>query len=363
MRRKQGGERVSELGGVSPCRERKRGVAPRMRDVRLGVVIIDAHTDMVLELLVGEGEEPSLELILRQGQDRLLERYWLPRLEAGGVGIQICPLYGACAPGDGARGRALAQEAELRRAVEENAERLCLVRTVADLADPRLRLVLSMEGVEPLEGDPGAFEEWYERGVRSASLTWNHPNEFAGGIETPVHGLTRRGRALVRRFGELGVVLDLAHASEQTWRDVLEEGLPFSVTHGACRAVHDHPRNLADWQLDALAERGGVLGMMAIAFVVDPEAPTLARWLDHFDHAVAVMGIAHVGLGADFIDQLAHAETVALAKASLGLEGFTAPDDFPALVVALRRRGYDAERLEAILSANWLRVLRAALPA
>ena len=180
-----------------------------MRDVRLGVVIIDAHTDMVLELLVGEGEEPSLELILRQGRDRLLERYWLPRLEAGGVGIQICPLYGACAPGDGARGRALAQEAELRRAVEENAERLCLVRTVADLADPRLRLVLSMEGVEPLEGDPGAFEDWYERGVRSASLTWNHPNEFAGGIETPMHGLTRRGRALVRRSA--------SSASSSTW--------------------------------------------------------------------------------------------------------------------------------------------------
>jgi hypothetical protein len=63
-----------------------------MRGVRLGVVIIDAHTDVVLELLVGEGGEPSLELILRQGEDRLLERYWLPRLEAGGVGIQICPL-------------------------------------------------------------------------------------------------------------------------------------------------------------------------------------------------------------------------------------------------------------------------------
>ena len=103
--------------------------------------------------------------------------------------------------------------------------------------------------------------------------------------------------------------------------------------------------------------------MMAIPFTVHPEAPTFSRGLGHFDHAVAVMGIAHVGLGADFIDQLAHAETVALAKASLGLEGFTAPDDFPALVVALRRRGYDAERLEAILSANWLRILRAALPA
>jgi membrane dipeptidase len=232
-----------------------------------------------------------------------------------------------------------------------------------------------MEGVEPLEGDPGAFEDWYDRGVRSASLTWNQANEFAGGIDTPTQGLTKRGRTLVRRFGELGVVLDLAHASEQTWRDVVDEELPFSVTDAGCRAVHEHPRNLADWQLGALAARGGVLGLMALAFVVDPQAPTLSRWLDHFDHAVAVMGIQHVGLGADLIDQVTQRgqvpaadgvptiETVALRKAQLALQGFAAPDDYPALVAALRRRGYDGERLEAILNRNWLRVLRAALPA
>jgi hypothetical protein len=88
------------------------------------LAIVDAHTDVLLELLVGEGAKPSLELILRRGRDRLLERYWLPRLEAGGVGIQICPLCGACAPGTRARERALAQEAELMRAAEETAERI-----------------------------------------------------------------------------------------------------------------------------------------------------------------------------------------------------------------------------------------------
>jgi membrane dipeptidase len=325
-------------------------------------VIVDAHNDLLLELVLRRDEKP-LELVLRRGEDRLFERYWLPKLEAGGVGIQVCPLYAADTPREESRGRAVAQEAEFRRAVEENAERVCQVHTRAELDDPRLRLVLSMEGVEPLEGDPSAFEEWYERGVRTASLTWNHANEFAGGIDTPTQGLTDRGRTLVRRFRELGVVLDLAHASEQTWHDVLEEGLPFSVTHAGCRAVHDHPRNLADWQLEALGACRGVLGMMALAFVVDPEAPTLSRWLDHVDHAVAVMGVEHVGLGADFIDQVADAEQGQVgAKARLGLEGFTGPDDYPALVEALKGRGYDGERLEAILSGNWLRVLGESLP-
>lgn len=347
--------------------------APALADC--SAVIVDAHNDLLLESVLRRDEKRPLDLVLRRGEERLFERYWLPRLEAGGVGVQVCPLYAATWPREEACSRALAQEAEFRRAVEENARRVCQVRGRAELDDPRLRLVLSMEGVEPLEGDPGAFDDWYGRGVRAASLTWNHANEFAGGVDTPAQGLTDRGRTLVRRFRELGVVLDLAHASERTWRDVLEEEVPFSVTHAGCRAVRNHPRNLADWQLEALATHGGVLGMMAIAFFVDPEAPTLPRWLDHFDHAVAVMGVEHVGLGADFVDQVAgaeqghsldelppaRAEGVAAGKAGFGLEGFTGPDDYPALVDALKGRGYAGERLEAILNGNWLRILRESL--
>jgi membrane dipeptidase len=330
-------------------------------------VIVDAHNDLLLELIFQRNGRP--DLVLRRGPERLFEQYWLPKLEAGGVGVQVCPLYGATAPPGQARAWAVAQEEELRLAVEENADRVCLVTTRASLDDPRLRLVLSMEGVEALEGDPGAFDGWHERGVRMVGLTWNNANEFAGGIDTPEKGLSADGTALVRRFDELGVVLDLAHASEQTWRDVLDEGVPFSVSHACCRGVHDVPRNLADWQLEAIAERRGALGLMGLGFVVDPEAPTLSRWVDHVDHAVAVMGIEHVGLGADFIDQvvsisdLLDPHTTPDLKSAQALEGFKAPDDYPMLVTALRDRGYDGDRLEAILSGNWLRIMRETLPA
>jgi membrane dipeptidase len=329
-------------------------------------VIVDAHNDLLLELVVQRSG--GLELVLPEGDEGLFERYWLPKLEAGGVGVQVCPLYAATAPPGEARAWALAQEAELRRAIEDNAERVCQVRTRAGLDDARLLLVLSMEGIEALEGDPDAFGEWFERGVRMVGLTWNHANEFAGGIDTPEQGLTTAGRELVRRFEELGVVLDLAHASEQTWRDVLDEELPFSVSHACCRALRDHPRNLADWQLEALAQRGGVLGVMGLRFVVDPEEPTLSRWVKHVDHAVGVMGVEHVGLGADFVDQvvtvsdLFDADATAELKTAAGLEDFVAPDDYPSLVTALRERGYESARLEAITGGNWLRILRETLP-
>jgi membrane dipeptidase len=330
-------------------------------------VIVDAHNDLLLELVLSRDPDHFGDLHLREGHERLFERYWLTRLEAGGVGIQICPVYAADRPLADPRGRALAQVEELRHAVEANADRVCQVRTRDELDDPRLRLVLSMEGVEALEGEPDAFEEWFELGVRSAGLTWNHPNEFAGGIATREQGLTEKGRKLVRRFAELGVVLDLAHASEQTWRDVLEEEVPFSVTHAGCRAVFDHPRNLAIWQLEALAERGGVLGILALRVFIDPEAPTLSRWADHLEHAVAVMGVEHVGLGADFVDQVVPISSsldpdTSADKRGLGLEGFTAPDEYPALVDTLQERGYTGEPLQAILNGNWLRILRQTLP-
>jgi membrane dipeptidase len=323
-------------------------------------MIVDAHNDLVLEL------------VLRRGEENPFGRYWLPRLEAGGVALQVCPLYAL--EGEERRATALAQADALDRAIAET--EVFPVRTQADLGRDGIGLMLSLEGVEGLEGDPAAFDEWWERGVRMVGLTWNHPNEFAGGISSPDRGLTPAGRELVGRLAELGAILDLAHASEPTWDDALAEfDGAVVVSHAGCRAVRDHPRNLSDEQLETLAERDGVLGMMALALVVDPEQPTLERLLDHFDHAVHVMGIEHVGLGADFIDQVAQAELEAgktfegmMADAQeagsgrFALEGFTGPEHYPVLVGALRVRGYDGERLDAILRGNFLRIFENALP-
>jgi membrane dipeptidase len=324
-------------------------------------VIVDAHNDLVLELVIRRNEEDPFG------------RYWLPKLEAGGVSLQVCPLYAL--EGDERRATALTQADAFDRALAENGRAVHHVRSRVDLDRDGIGLVLSLEGVEALEGDPAAIDEWWEHGVRMVGLTWNHPNEFAGGISSPEQGLTTAGRKLVRRLADLGAILDLAHASEPTWNDALAEfDGAVVVSHAGCRAIRDHPRNLADGQLETLAERGGVLGMMALALVVDPDRATVERYVDHVDHAVSVMGIGHVGLGADFIDQVAQAELAAgksfegmMADAQeagagqFALEGFTGPEHYPVLVDALRARGYDGDRLDAILRENFLRVLRSAL--
>ena len=251
------------------------------------------------------------------------------------------------------------------------------MRSREDLAaaDGRIGLLLSLEGVEALGDDPSAFEHFWDAGVRMVGLTHNVPNAFAGGLDTPDQGLTDRGRALVDDLAARGVVIDLAHASERTFYEILEHAPEATVivSHACCRAVHDVPRNLSDEQLTALAERDGLLGMMALALTVGDDA-SIERLIDHLDHAVAVMGDEHVGLGTDVIDQVTEAElahgnellpiVVEAREAGggrLGLRDFTGPEHFPALVAALRARGYDGERLEGIRSGNLSRILARAL--
>jgi membrane dipeptidase len=329
-------------------------------------VIADAHNDLLIEL------------VHRRGEERPFEQYWLPKLAAGDVGVQVCPLYAELERGpERALATVLEQTTAFRRAVAECPDRVAPVRTRRDLdaLDGRIGLMLSVEGCEPLGTSPHLVEVLWELGVRMVALTWNRRNVFADGAAEPAHGgLSGLGRELVDLLSQLGAIIDLAHASDRTFWDVLEQApdAPVVVSHACCRSLVPTPRNVPDDQLRALAERGGVFCVMALPLVVDPARPTIERLVDHVDHAVEVMGIEHVGLGGDFIRQVALAVGLDDLTATLlpsgqtmvdPVEGLAGPEDYPALVEALRRRGYDGGELEAILSGNLLRLLREALPA
>lgn len=330
--------------------------------------IADAHNDLLMEL------------VLRRNEDNPFGRHWLPPLRAGGVRLQVVPVYSdPVAPRAEALRRAIGQIAAYQRALAQNranAVRVARARHVAALADDdRVGLLLSVEGAEPWEADDDLADEFWDLGVRMAGLTWNYRNAFADGVAEPsTGGLSGRGVRLVERLVARGVILDLAHASEQTFRDVLDVSgdAPVLVSHAACRACCDTPRNLHDTQLEALAERGGVLGIMVLPFVIDTENPTLDRVVDHIDHAVAVMGIEHVALGGDFFRQIARAGAPSpvggdgVIPADMSdedaVEGLAGPEDYPNLVATLRRRGYEGDRLAAILGGNLSGFLERSLP-
>jgi membrane dipeptidase len=333
-------------------------------------VIADAHTDLLLELDYREH---------RLGETDVFARTWLPLLEAGGVALQVCPVFVELEKQpEGALRAALAQATSFHTAVRENQSRVVGVRTASDLeaalAAGRLGLVLSLEGVEQFGYEVWPADAFWELGVRMASLTWNRRNPYADGVAEGGGGLSLLGGRLVDRLVELGVILDLAHASPATFADVLARSgdAPVLVSHAACRSVNDHPRNLTDEQLEALAERDGLFGIMLHPIAIDANDKSIGRVLDHVEHAISVMGSEHVCLGGDFVRHLSQvvpwsppaADGLAPPglEAGSAIEGVAGPEEYPALVAALHERGLSGAVVDAITHRNLLGLLRRALP-
>jgi membrane dipeptidase len=335
-------------------------------------VIADAHVDLLLELSYRE------HLL---GEEEVFAHTWLPVLEAGGVGLQVCPVYvDVAVQPEGALREALRQVASFHRALDENPARVAQIRTASDLdaveSGERIGLMLSLEGVEEFGVELWPADVFHELGVRMAGLTWNRRNAFADGAAEEQGGLSRLGRELVRRLVGLGVVLDVAHASRGTLTDVLREadGAPVLCSHGGCRGVHDTPRNLDDDQLRALAAAGGVFGLMLHPIAIDPVERTLDRAVDHLAHAAEVMGgVDRVCLGGDFTRRLWEVippppiPRDGLMPPGLrpgqGRDGLAGSDDYPNLVAALQRRGWSEHEVSAVTHRTLLDFLRRSLPA
>ena len=330
-------------------------------------MIADAHVDILLELAHREH---------RLGETDVFARTWLPLLEAGGVGLQVCPVFVDLEyQPEGSLREALRQVTALQHALAESPDRLVAVRTRADLdaveRGERIGLLLALEGVEPFGYEVATADLFWELGLRMAGLTWNRRNPFADGAADE-GGLSGLGRRLLARFAELGVILDLAHASPRVFDECLEtyEGR-LLVTHAGCRAVNETPRNLSDGQLRALADRDGLFGLMLHPLTIDPVSPTISRVVDHLDHAASVIGPERVCLGGDWIKRLhelmpAPAPPDGLMPPGLAegttIAGLVGPGGLPRARRGVARARLGRRALDGLLSANLLRFLRDALP-
>jgi membrane dipeptidase len=232
-----------------------------------------------------------------------------------------------------------------------------IARSVEDIVPGRVNAIVHLEGADPLEPDLSDLPWWYEQGVRSIGITWSRPNAFGEGVpfrfpSSPDTGpgLTAAGQTLVHACNLFGVMLDVSHLNEAGFRDVAElTQAPIVATHSNVHALCPSSRNLLDWQLDAIGESDGVVGInFATMFLrsdggMDTDAP-IAEIVRHIDHVASRIGVEHVAFGSDF-------------------EGAEMPDELggaaglPRLVEALRAAGHDDESLDLITHGNWLRVL------
>lgn len=237
--------------------------------------------------------------------------FWLPQLRDGGVVLQVLPVFTEEQyVGEGALRRCLLvlEEAWRIAAIHRDDVAICLTGDdiEAAIASGRIALVLALEGSEPVGHSPELLRSMFRVGVRMVSLTWNRRSMMADGVgEQDAHGvLTRLGTVAIAEMEALGIVVDVSHLSEAGFWHLDEVATrPYIASHSSCRALQDHPRNLTDQQIRAVARSGGFVAMNAFGpFLADtPEVLDYAR---HARHARDLVGAQHVGLGLDFMADL-----------------------------------------------------------
>jgi membrane dipeptidase len=300
---------------------------------------------------------------------------WTEELRTGGVDVQVLPIFieEQFIP-EGALRRTLQLVDALHVEVEQNSEDLAICLTAEDadvaVASNKIALVLSLEGTEGVGGDLGVLRLLYKLGLRMVAFTWNRRTMFADGLaeDTSVSRLTPAGVEAIRLMEELGIILDVTHLSDSGVDHALEIATrPLVASHSNCRAVYDHPRNLTDEQLRAIAATGGVIGINVHPVLVHEDDFTIERVVDHIEHMVEVAGEDHVGLGPDFArDYFDKVNPQGVLSQSLAdtdklfavVKDLAYVRDLPNLTQGMIDRGLTEGLIKKILGENFMRVFR-----
>lgn len=263
--------------------------------------------------------------------------------------------------------------------------------------EDRIAILIGIEGGHMIDSSLEVLRQLYRLGARYMGLTHSGNTPWVGAAEYDdgPEGLTDFGREVVREMNRIGMMVDLSHASDQAFFDAVDtSSAPILNTHAACRSVSNHPRNLTDDMLKALAQNGGVLGVAYYGGMLDDDFRSrlselstinrrkgvvrrefaedkrrmseelwklekagveligqvpLGRLIDHIEHAATIAGIDHVGVGCDY-------DSVGL-RVPEGLEHI---GKTPNLVAALQARGFSNEAVGKVMGGNVLRVMRQA---
>ena len=351
--------------------------------------VFDSHVDT-----------PSQLLRLRDlGIDNRYGHVDFPKLKRGGVGGAFFALYTPpeTAP-DAATRYALEMISAVYDAVDANPDLAALAFSPEEAAENTknglFSVFIGMENGAPIQQSLSLLRTFYRLGVNYVTLTHNGDNAIADSAAEGKrwHGLSPFGKEVVAEMNELGMMIDLSHASDETFWDCIRlSTAPVVATHSCCRALCGHRRNLTDEMLRALGEADGYVGInfcpsflsdrfasdpadaalmdeadrTEAAFIADPADPERVRaweqmqdrmetiWrpgvkevVDHIDHAVELAGIDHVGIGSDY-------DGILVAPA--GLENVS---KIGLVFDEMLRRGYDDEQVEKVAGKNLLEVMK-----
>ena len=319
------------------------------------IIIVDGHSDIPRDIYLKESE----------GKKNVFFNDHYPELKKGRVNIVFANIFTKGTKEDSLIQGLLEVEKILK--ITEECEDIVLIKNKEDLdhvlKTKKFGMVLSIEGLEPLYDNLELLDMYYRFGVRAGMLTWNKKNSFAHGTDEKTGGLTELGKDAVKKMNELGILVDVSHLNEEGFWEVIKiNKRPTIASHSNARALFNHPRNLTDDQIKAIADSGGVIGAVSYFSKVDPdnpqkprtgddEAETINDVIQHIEYMVNLVGYDHVALGFDFNMYLG----------DFGVKGLESADKIPDLIKLLLERGHSVENVRKIAGENWIRVLKEVL--
>lgn len=274
--------------------------------------------------------------------------------------------------------------ADWYRKIRKHSNIALLATTVKDILEAKktgkVAYIFGFQNTLPLEVfGVDLLDVFYNLGVRIIQITYNEKNLVGDGCgERTDCGLSYFGIDVIERMNDLGMIVDIGHVGDRTGMEAIERAKVVICSHANARAVCNNVRNKTDETIKALAEKDSVIGINAFpAFVKWTKTeegirPTVNDLLDHLDYIVELVGVNHVGIGLDLIDNWPMERTRGLdARPDIWgkpgpkgtydyCEGMETVTEIINITRGLVSRGYSDQEIEKILGKNWMRVFKRA---
>lgn len=307
--------------------------------------LIDLHND-ILEVMV---HDTSYHLKHRHNYNHTD----IPRLKDGGVDLQFFSVWVSPSQYSNYYQQALVMLNIFNSELNQNVNSISQARTwfEADsvIQQNKIAAVIGVEGGHHIENSIDKLVNLYNAGMRYMTITWNNSTDWAVSAQdsrSTTVGLNDFGKQVIRTMDSLGIIIDVSHTGIKTIQDILQETQnPIVATHSGVRALRNHYRNLYDWQIQDIANSGGVIGVVFYPYFLNGSSNAgIQDVIAHIDYIKNLVGIDYVAIGSDFDG---------IEVVPLGLEDTS---KFPNLTEALFDHGYTKEEVEKILYKNFKRV-------
>jgi membrane dipeptidase len=314
--------------------------------------VIDLHNDVVEQIAASGFTYQIAERHTTKHTD-------IPRLRDGGVDGQVFAIWVSpttYAPSTHFQ-TSMTFLDTMKAQVNRNSAEIGLAHSVGEfdtfVGQGKIAGIVVVEGGHSIENSLDNLVAFYQAGVRMMTITWNNSTPWAvaaADSRADQVGLSEFGRQVIRTMDSLGMIIDVSHVGRKTVDDILATSKnPIIASHSGAYVLRAHSRNLTDSQIKAIADNGGVIGVVFYpAFLTTSNTATLEDVLRHLDHIKNIGGIDCVALGSDF-DGFSSSPPTGLKDVS----------QFPSLTSALLQRGYSREDVRKILGGNFMRVFRA----